>query len=622
MSSAPDKDADRPPVNATMPFPREEVERTVERRFEACAARFPDHPALSVRGRNIAYRELDAMANEVARRLRETEATPGCPVGLCIEDPARGVAAALGILKAGRFFVPLDPTLPAPRLTAMLTDAGCPLIVTDMPGELPSAVGEGYRLVDIWAPPAAVTGPRQPSADTAEPDSPAFILYTSGSTGAPRGVVQSHRSVLHNVMKYTNAFALSENDRISQLFSIGFGEAFNDLFCALLNGGCACLLNPARVDPAQLGQWVAREGLTVYHSVPTLFRAMVAGWPGALDFRALRYVNLSGETAYWSDWDLYRRCFPPTCRLVNSYGSTETKLMCQFFAGHDTAMEGTILPVGKAVADTEILLFDENGREAGPNQPAEIWVRSRYLSSGYWRQPDVTRERFLPDPATGSARLFRTGDRGLRDAASVITCLGRCDTQVKFHGYRVDLADIEAHLHLHREVAAAAVRHWEDGPEDPRLVAFVVPKAGCAYSPERLRSFLLSRLPGYMVPSLFVRKDTLPLNSNGKVDRLALPRPEPERTSTRHVPPRNEVEISLLGVWKRVLETDDLGVTDDFFALGGQSIKAMQCAAAIRDLFGVEMTIRAFFDHPTVEAMARLIQPQADRDGPSPAAHP
>ena len=605
-----------------MPFPREEVESTVERRFEACAARFPDRPALSARGRSIVYRELDAMADEVVRRLRETEATPGWPVGLCIEDPVRCVAAALGILKAGRFFVPLDPTLPAPRLTAMLTDAGCPSIVTDTPGGLPPAAGEGRRLIDISAALAAVTGPCRTPADAAGPDSPAFILYTSGSTGAPRGVVQNHRSVLHNVMKYTNAFNLSENDRLSQLFSIGFGEAFNDLFCALLNGGCACLLDPARVDPAQLGRWMAREGLTIYHSVPTLFRAMAAGLPEARDFGVLRYVNLSGETAYRSDWDLYRRCFPPTCRLVNSYGSTETKLMCQFFAGHDTAMEGAVMPVGRAVADTEILLLDGNGREAGPNQPAEIWVRSRYLSSGYWRQPDVTRERFLPDPAAGSVRLFKTGDRGLRDPTGVITCLGRCDTQVKFHGYRVDLADIEAHLHLHPEVAAAVLRLWEDGPEDSALVAFVVPRAGCACSPERLRSFLLSRLPGYMVPSLFVRKDTLPLNSNGKVDRLALPRPAPERTSAPHVPPQNEVETSLLAIWKRVLETEDFGVTDDFFALGGQSIKAMQCAAAIRDLFGVEMTVGTFFDHPTVEAMARVIRQQADQGRPSPADHP
>ena len=358
------------------------------------------------------------------------------------------------------------------------------------------------------------------------PSSPAYIFYTSGSTGEPKGVVNNHRNVLHNVLRYTNGLGMGAEDRLTLLQRPGFHGTVSNIFCALLNGGAVCPFRPWEAAASDLAEWVIEHKPTVWHSVPTLFHRLCST---GRQFPSLRVIRLEGDRGSPRDAALYRRHFSPECVLVHGLASTETGITSRYVVDHTMDANGSVLPIGWPVEDMDILLLAEDGRTAATGEAAEIAIRSRYLAEGYWRQPELTLQRFRPCPENAAERIYYTGDLGRMRADGCLEHLGRKDFQVKIKGNTIDVAEIESALAGIGEVEQAVVAAADDRQGEKRLVAYFVPAGRPAPTVSAIRRHLAGQLPSYMIPSSFVELESLPLTVNGKVDRRALPVPERSR---------------------------------------------------------------------------------------------
>lgn len=609
-SSRPPGDWRARPTGPYVRFEKQDVEQSIGQRFEAQVHRHPDCLAVKTRRGAATYRALNEAANRIGHAIVAAGGGEHSAVALLVEEDILLIAAMLGAAKAGKTYVVVDPSYPARRMAFMLDDSQVGLILCDSRNlDLAKRLaGHECRVLSVERP-----GQGLPVDDLefqVSPDTPAYLLYTSGSTGTPKGVVQNHRVVLHNVMKYTNSFHICADDRLTMLFSYSFGEAMNNVYCALLNGASIFPWAVARHTVSDLAAWLGSERITIYHSVATVFRHFVAGLRGDERFDALRVVNLSGEPVYRQDMDLYAKYFSPPCVLVNSLGSTETKLICQYFANHGTRVAGNVVPVGYAAEDVTVQVLDEEGREAGPGRVGEIVVTSKYLSQGYWRRQEHTERAFLPCPDGLGATTYRTGDLGRMAHDGLIEHLGRKDSQVKVRGFRIELGEVEAVLMQHPAVRGAAVLAREDEPGDRRLVAYVVPAQDRVPTVAELREYLSEGLPEYMVPLAFVLLDALPLTSNGKVDRRSLLALEPATPAlpAAYAAPRDMLERELAQLWRSVLGVPRVGVEDDFFALGGHSLQAARLSAELERLLGQRLPPAALHQAPTVAKLAALLR--------------
>jgi acyl-coenzyme A synthetase/AMP-(fatty) acid ligase len=417
------------------------------------------------------------------------------------------------------------------------------------------------------------------------PDAIAYILYSSGTTGEPKGIFQNHRNVLHKVMNYTNTSHLATEERLSLLVSLGFSAAVPNVFAALLNGAALFPFSLKEGGLANLSKRLIEERITIYQSVTSVFRNFVDTLSGAEEFPELRLIDLFGDPVLPGDIERYKKYFSVHCLLRNRMASTELGDALQYFVSKETPIKGGVVPVGHPVQDKEILLLDEAGRDVGFNQLGEIVVRSRYLALGYWGKPELTRATFLSDPRGGNGRIYRTGDLGYKLPDGCLVHVGRNDFQVKVRGYRFEVSEIERLLLNLTAVKAAVVvaREDQDDPGEQRLVAYLVPDNCPAPSVSELRDFLKDKLPDYMVPSAFVFLDRLPLTHNGKIDRKALPVPDQCRPELEeiYVAPRTPVEEMIAEIWAEVLKLDRVGVHDNFFDLGGHSLLATQIISKV-----------------------------------------
>lgn len=599
------------PDNAFTPFERGEVEQSIATRFEAQAARRPAALALRDGVHEWNYGELNARANRIGRALlADAPAANESPAALLFEHGAPAVAAMLGVLKAARCYVALNPTHPAARLAAILEDCGAGVIVTN---DRNAALARELALESVKIIPPTIKSPTIMSIDrlgdrlSAEnlglaipPCAIAYILYTSGSTGKPKGVVQSNRNVLHNIMKYTNGVHLDAADRHALLPLYDVGASVSDIFGALLNGASLHPFDLRAGGFDRLADWLASERITVYHSVPTVFRRLVAALPEGASLPALRLLKLGGEATTVRDVELFRRHLPTTSILCASLGATEMNCIRMFFIDDATTFNGSIVPVGYEVADTEVVVLDEEGREIADGRAGEIAIRSEYLFCGYWRNPELTAAVLSTRP--DGRRMFRTGDRGMILSDGCLVHLGRRESAVKVRGQYVETAEVEAALLANPAVREAAVAGRPERWGETRLVAYVVGEA----SPAALRGQLGRTLPPSMVPSAFVRLDSLPLTSNGKIDRDALPDPEPARSGAH--PPRDRLELCLATIWEEVLKLRPVGIRDDFFELGGDSILALELVSQVESVCGQRLPISALLEAPTVARQAAILR--------------
>ncbi len=591
------------PEREFIPFNKTEIEQSIPLRFAAQLRRHAGRFAVKTQSQALTYAEVDSAADRVAAALLVARGAGQESIGLLFEQGASLVVALLATLKAGKICVPLDPTIPPARARAVLEDAEARLVLTDRRTLIRAhELTEGVcPLLDLEA---AEPGPaRAAPAVPLSADSLACIVYTSGSSGQPKGVVHSHRTLLQQVMVYTNDKHIAADDRLA--FFASPGGIFTTWFTltALLNGAGLFPLDLRRERADELVDWVAREEITVLAGGHVIVR----GLADTLEreeprLPKLRLVSFGGEAVYRTDAEACLRSFPHAIVSVG-LGTTETGSLTRYFLDKNTPIAGHVVPVGYPSEDKEVLVLGEDGRDVGVDTVGEIAVRSRYLSPGYWRRPDLTQAAFRSDPAGGPERIYLTGD------------LGRKNFQVKIRGYRVEVAEVEGTLLGLSAIKEAVVVAREDRPGDLRLVAYLVPATRPAPTASALRRALAATLPEYMIPSTFVMLDTLPRTPGGKVDRLALPAPSRARPDldTPMVAPRTPAEATLCAIWGEVLELDEVGIHDHFLEVGGHSLAASHVIARVIETFHVALPIRTLFEAPTVAELTAAIADTLER---------
>ncbi|WP_420127866.1 amino acid adenylation domain-containing protein [Longimicrobium sp.] len=593
-----------------------ETDRSIAACFRARAATHPERTAVHAASGEWSYRALDDLVVRIAAAVAKGAGCGPGRVGLLFHPDAPMVAGVLGALAVGKTYVPLDPAWPEARMRQVLDDAAATLVLADH-----ACHAAALRLARSLRTPAAVlqvedlehgAGAEAAVLPHVPPEQIAYLLYTSGSTGEPKGVAQSHHNVLAHIRAYTGALRIGPEDRLTLLASYATDAAVMDLFGALLNGAALHLFDVRRRGVEPLAEWLRARRITLYHSTPTLFRALLpGGGPPGDRFSSVRLVVLGGEAVIRPDWERFREHFTPGCVLVNGLGPTESTLALQCFLDHSTEPRGHAVPAGHAVEGVKVLLLDDCGEPAELYARGEIVVRCPHVALGYWGRPGLTAAAFVPDPGGCGARMYRTGDLGRRLPDGSVEFLGRRDHQVKIRGYRVEPGEVAAALGRFPGVREAAVVPRPSGAGGAAvLVAYFV--ADEPLAPEALRAHLAARLPDPMVPAAYVPLAALPLTSSGKLDRGALPAPTADGYARRgYEAPAGRTEVALAAIWAEILGVERVGRHDHFFELGGHSLLAVQVISRVRRVLGVEVALGEIFQHPALADLARAVEEAA-----------
>jgi len=591
-------------------YPRE---RCVHELFEAQVERTPAALAVKHGERLVTYAELNACANRLARHLLTLGVRPEVRVGICVERTVEMMVGLLAILKAGGAYVPLDVAYPQERLAFMLEDAQAAVLLTQrrMLDNLPAHSAQVVCLDTDWEMIARESDANLASG--ANPDNGAYVLYTSGSTGRPKGVTMPHRPLV-NLISWQNLQSKNSGVlRTAQFTSLSFDVSFQEIFSTWCAGAMLVLLEEeVRRDPVSLRRFLADE------EIERLFLPFIALQQLAelSDTQApvpskLREVVTAGEQLQVTPAlvNLFRQL--GDCTLDNHYGPTEGHVVSSFQLEDAPSRWPTLPPIGRPVTNARLYIADAQMQPVPVGLPGELFIGGVSLARGYHNRPDLTAEKFVPDPFGGEpgGRLYRTGDMARRLPSGDIEYLGRNDHQVKVRGFRVELGEIEAALSRHAAVRETVVMPREDVPGDKRLVAYVVASQGGLALPGELRAFLKERLPEHMLPAAFVVLDALPLTPTGKVDRRALPAPDRSRAASesQFAAPRTPVEELLCGIWSESLGVERVGINDNFFELGGDSILTIQVVAKANRA-GLNLVPKLLFQHQTVAALALVAQ--------------
>ncbi|MDX2090267.1 MAG: amino acid adenylation domain-containing protein [Kofleriaceae bacterium] len=565
--------------------------------FEQQVRRTPDAVAVVCEGEQRTFRELDEQASRVAQRLVELGVGADVVVAIYLERSVEVVVALLAALKAGGAYLPLDPDLPVERLQYMARDARAKVLVTR------DAVLEGpwaTLRIDEAQGEGTVTSPR----GRAQPHNLVYVLYTSGSTGEPKGVQVEHRNLTNYVYGVTERFGLTPGTSYATVTTFAADLGNTAVFPALCGGGTLHVITRDRImSAARLGAYLAQHRVDVLKAVPSLVLALLDSEDPA-SVLPRRLLVSGGEPLPWNLVDRVR-ALAPACTVVNHYGPTETTVG-SLTNTTDGVRVGPIVPIGYPLRNQYAYVLDPARGLCPIGVVGELYIGGAGVTRGYGGRPELTAERFIADPF-GEGRMYRTGDRVRRLRDGAIEFLGRVDAQVKIRGYRVELGEIEAVLAAHGAVGEVVVTLREDQPGDKRLVAYVVGRDDTPKI-EALRAHVAEKLPDYMVPSAFVVLDAMPLTLNGKLDRKALPAPDlGALTQREYVAPRTRTEHVVAEIWRHLLRVERVGVHDDFFELGGHSLLVMRVVAKVRERLGVNVTLVSLFQARTLEAFARVV---------------
>ncbi|MFD7451666.1 amino acid adenylation domain-containing protein [Kitasatospora sp. NPDC059827] len=564
-------------------------ERTVHQLVEEQARARPDAVALVHGDRRLRYRELNERANRLAHRLRGLGARPDTTVGVCAERGPELVVALLAVLKSGAAYLPLDPAHPTDRLTHLLLSTGTAVVLHD--AHLADRLGPYDGTLLALDDPATADHPGTDPDPVTRPDHLAYVIHTSGSTGTPKGVQITHRNVLGLFAATAPEFGFGPQDAWTFFHSFAFDFSVWELWCPLTTGGRVVVVDRATAtSPAELLDLLARQEVTVLNQTPSAFAMLQQALDPASAARLrLRLVVFGGEAlrpARLGRWHALMGERP--VRLANMYGITEVTVHATLrdVRPADILATDPGSPVGRPLGNTRAYVLDPAGRPVPIGVPGELYIGGEGLARGYLGRPALTAERFVPDPFTPGARLYRTGDLARRRADGDLEYLGRGDDQVKIRGHRIEPGEIDARLQQHPAVTASTTVVREDDPGDRQLVSYLTTEAGTAPTTTELREHLRALLPAHMLPAAFVTLDRLPLTPNGKTDRRALPAPGRARPelAADYTAPRTAVEESVAAVWAEVLGLAAVGVHDDFFDLGGDSVKSLRIAGRLRRL--------------------------------------
>ncbi|MEO8302980.1 MAG: non-ribosomal peptide synthetase [Betaproteobacteria bacterium] len=585
-----------------------QLEGSVASAFERTVTLHCESVALETGAERLTYDALNRAANRLAHAILAQCAEREQPVAFVSDGGATPYVCLLAILKAGKTYVALDPALPVAQLQAVCAVAEPGLILTPS-RSLALAVQLG--------------GPTRPvvNVDTLDgtqsdanpalaipPSRLAAIFFTTGSTGQPKGIYYDQRSLLHRI--FTTILCTQTRPGVRQALYIQCDNSWSAtiVFAALLAGATLCPLNIRTMGVPRMAEWIAGVGITHFPMTCSLFRQWMDVLPDADESRypALRFVAVGAEPLSRRDVERFKQNFPPTCVLFHSLATSECGRIAYANIRRATPLRGERMSVGHADLDKEILIVGEEGHWAAPGETGEIAVRTRYMMSGYWRNPRLTAAVIRPDPDGSDKRIYFTGDIGRIGDDGQLEVLGRRDFQVKVRGYRVQPAEIEQRLFDLGTISEAVVVALDGADGDKRLVAYLVAEGQTPPSATQLRATLSQTLPDYMIPSAFIFLPTLPLTPGGKVDRRALPQPSRERPqmASSYVAPCTALETQLVRIWEDVLPIAPVGVDDDFFALGGDSMDAARIIAGVLRDLGARLSPRELFDCATVRAMA------------------
>lgn len=599
-------------IGASRPY--ELSQKSLACALEEQAARTPDTVALVMQGRTMTYAQLNTQANRLAHRLQASGVKPETMVVLCTERSLEAIVGFFGIFKAGGVCVSLDPAYPKDRWTFILQDSQARVVVTQSTlASTFQAYGLAVVDLDTLNMQEEVANP----INELEPENLAYVMYTSGSTGQPKGVGVSHQAALNHCLAVQSAFHLSEQDRILQFYSLAFDGSLEQFFPGLFCGATIVMRGPTSWSVAELNQAVREQKLTVVNLTPALWQQWsqeLLAEPEAVRGNQLRLVIIGAEAMTLEALRGWQKTPLATRQLINAYGPTEAVITAITFAipEHFGPEEGSYtVPIGRPLPNREVYLLNPQGQLVPPGVAGELYLGGPLLARGYLNRPDLTAERFVPNPfsSEAGARLYKTGDLARYLSDGTIEYLGRVDQQVKVRGFRIELGEIEAVLQQHPDVQTALVTVREDHPGEKRLVAYVVLCSKHTMTVPALRDFLVDRLPAYMIPSAYLSLDTLPLTANGKIDRRALPAPEAVRPTMQNtfVAPRNPDEETLAKIWREVLALEQVGIHENFFELGGHSLIAIQVIARVRTAFQVDIPVHVLFLEPTIATFTAKI---------------
>ncbi len=581
-------------------------EECIHERIEQRAQEQPDTTAVVYEGRSLTYGELNAKADQLARYLQTLGVGPDVRVGLCVERSLDLIVGLLGVLKSGGAYVALDPKLPKERLAFMLSDSDTRVVL------MQAASGDLFHATDLrqvyldrdW--PAILAGADQPLKRDVRPENLAYVIYTSGSTGRPKGVAVEHRQVVNYVSGLLERLSIEEKASFATVSTVAADLGNTSIFGSLCSGRTLHVLSVDRgFDPDAVADYMAGHRIDVLKIVPSHLAGLLeAGRPEQVLPR--RCLILGGEAVH-SNLVERIRTLAPDCRIINHYGPTETTIGVLTHPIDSEVDTRSTIPIGRPLANSQVFILNQDGEPAPVGVSGELCIGGDGLARGYLNRPDLTAERFVPNPFGGKSggRLYRTGDRARYRPDGIVEFQGRVDNQVKVRGFRIELGEIEAQLRSHDRVkdAVVIVRTASDGMK--QLAAYVAAPADLDL--DSVQSRLAVHLPDYMIPSTITVLEALRLTANGKIDRAALPDPEQAQQSQggTYVAPRNETETMLAQIWSEVLHLDRVSIHDNFFTIGGDSIRSLQVVARAHKS-GIKLTPKHLFEHPTVAAVAAV----------------
>ncbi|MEQ8997819.1 MAG: amino acid adenylation domain-containing protein [Coleofasciculus sp. B1-GNL1-01] len=587
------------------------LDQCIHQRFEEQVKKTPNTIAVVFEDQQLTYAQLNQKANQLAHTLQQRGVKPEVLVGLWVERSLDMIVGLLGILKAGGAYLPIDPALPIEALTFRLQDAQVPILLTQqsLVETCPTLAAQVICLDTDWDTMAQQSDTNPSSEVTRE--NLVYVIYTSGSTGKPKGVAVEHRQLLNYLNGIINQLDLPRGASFATVSTFAADLGNTAIFSALCTGGSLSIISQERsTNPEALADYCNHHPIDCLKIVPSHLKALLsASHPEKI--LPKKHLILGGEALSWILVEKLQQ-YAPTCQIVNHYGPTETTIGVLTYSIEDRAIweRSQTVPIGRPLANTQVYILDEHLQPVPIGVGGELYIGGDNLARGYLNQPDLTNERFIPNPFSheSGSRLYKTGDVARYLPDGTIEFLGRIDHQLKIRGFRIEPGEIESTLALHPEIEQAITlgRHDESGNQ--RLIAYIVPHSQSDISVSDLRNFLNEKLPEYMIPSTFVQLKALPLTLNGKVNRQALPAPDNVRPEleAKFVPPRTPIEDTIARIWAQVLEIERVGIHDNFFELGGDSIMSIQIIARVNQA-GLQATPKQLFEYPTVAGLAAVV---------------
>ena len=581
--------------------------QTIHSRFEEMARHYPDTEAIKFQETSLSYRQLNEKADRIATAILAIIGPASTRAAIYLEHGINQPLAILSILKAGKTYVALDPSFPVARNLQMLGDSGCSIILTNNMNlsQVKSFAGS-IPIINMDEEFTAVLDKSE--FPEGSPDQAAFITYTSGSTGIPKGVVHSHANMLHFVMRMYSIDCTMPEDRWAYYYSISFSAHAMPMYGALLNAATLCIFDLKKDNFTDFGKWLRQEKINVSLMIPSILRQFTASLGSGRRFPKLSRLLVGGETLYRSDVDKIREHLASGAVVYNILASSEAYLARAYKIEKDTVIKGNNVPIGYAVPGMELSIMTEDKNRADPYNAGEILITSKYLTQGYWNQQEITNRDFIQNE--DGSRTFHSKDMGYKLSDGCIVHVGRNDAVIKLRGYRIDLGEIENTMMDLKQVKEIAVAVKENNFGTKQIIAYYVEKDNSELDPHYLKLSVLRNLPDYMVPSHFIRLDHLPKNDIGKVDYRAFPEPDWESFKSKKdiALPENGLEEELKEIFERILEVSPIGVLDNIMDVGADSLRLFVAFDEVEKRFGKKLNIDMIIEAPQIRDIAKQIE--------------